>query len=210
MRNVFQLLVILLFCIVVSSCSGNRTKKAFVGTWEGSVEDEEIAVLSFMENDVFSYTTNEMGKTIMGTWTIDPNGNAVMDIEGETNKGIATFMNDEKIMLRDASESSGAVLEKSKSTSSKKAYKAFMGTWKGTYEEEPVELSFFMVKNILIWKWPGETIAGTWTIDHEGNARFTVDGEKYGATLVTEDKIVVQEEGDSEAALLEKSVSKKK
>lgn len=88
--------------------------------------------------------------------------------------------------------------------------KAFMGTWKGTYDGEPVELSFFMVKNIVIWKIPRETIAGTWTIDHEGKARMTVDDEKFIATLVTDDKIVVQYEGDSEAALLEKIDSKKK
>jgi len=132
--------------------------------------------------------------TYAGTWIIGLEDNAEMTFEGE-DKFIATPVNDGKIMVRQEGDSSQAVFEKSKSTSSKKAYKAFMGTWKGTYEGEPVELSFFMVKNIVIWKIPGETIAGMWTIDHEGNVWFT---------------IVVQYEGDSEAALLEKIDSKKK
>ena len=43
MRNVVGLSAVVLMCVVLSSCSGNRTKRAFVGTWKGSVEDEEIA-----------------------------------------------------------------------------------------------------------------------------------------------------------------------
>ena len=87
-----------------------------------------------------------------------------------------------------------------------------MGMWEGVYNEEPVEFSFFMVNNIVTWKMPEETIAGSWIIDHEGNVRITFEGEdeKFIATLVTDDKIVVREEGESEAALLEKSGSKKK
>jgi len=208
MRNVLGLLTVLLMCAALSSCSGNRPEKAFIGTWKGMYEEEPVE-FSFMEKGAcIAKTNDETDETHAGTWIIGLEGNAQMTFEGEAMKFIATPVNDGKIIVRQEGESSGAVLEKS--TPSKKANKAFMGTWKGAYQEEPVELSFFMVKNILIWKMPDETIAGTWTIDHEGNARINVDGEKFIATLVTDDKIVVREEGYSEAALLEKSVSKKK
>ena len=83
-----------------------------MGTWEGAVEDEEIAELSFMENNIFTYTSNEMEKTIAGTWTINPEGNAVMVVDGEDEKAIATLVNDEKMILQGESTSNAAVFEK--------------------------------------------------------------------------------------------------
>jgi len=209
MRNVIGLSMVLLMCAALSSCSGNKPEKAFMGTWKGMHEEEPVE-FSFMEKGLcFAKGTGD--ETHAGTWIIGLEGNPEITFEGEDEKFIATPVNGGKIIIRQEGDSSGAVLEKSTpSKKDHKAYEAYTGTWKGMYNEEPLELSFFTVKNIIIWKMPSETIAGTWTIDHEGNARISVDGEKFIATLVTEDKIVVREEGDNEAALLEKIDSKKK
>jgi len=86
-----------------------------------------------------------------------------------------------------------------------------MGTWEGKHEGEPVEFSF-MEKNIWVLKTHDVTMAGTWTIDLEGNAQITSeDGDqKTIATLMNDGKIIAREVGGSNAIVFEKSDSKKK
>ena len=85
-----------------------------------------------------------------------------------------------------------------------------MGTWKGTLKGGvTMELSF-MEKDILIIKMPDGTIAGTWTIDPEGNAMITVEDEKAIATLLNDGKIIARNENGSSSVVFEKSGSKKK
>jgi len=112
MRNVLGLSAVLLMCAALSSCSGNRPEKAFMGTWEGRHE-EEAFMLSFMDKNI--WTLKMPDETKAGTWTIDPEGNAVMTLEGETNKVIATLVNDGKIVAREEDGSNAVVLEKSDS-----------------------------------------------------------------------------------------------
>jgi hypothetical protein len=112
MRNVIGLSVVLLMCAALSSCSGNRPEKAFMGTWEG-MQEEEAFELSFMEKNIWILKTHD--ETKAGTWTIDSEGNAVMALEGETKKGIATLLNDGKIVAREEGGSKAVMLEKSDS-----------------------------------------------------------------------------------------------
>lgn len=115
-RNVVGLSAILLMCVALSSCSGNRPEKAFMGTWKGTY-DGETAELSFMEKDIFIFilTSGESHEIISGTWTIDPEGNAVMTVEDEDEKGIATLLNDDKIIVREEGNSKTTLWEKSDS-----------------------------------------------------------------------------------------------
>ena len=113
MRKVLGLSVVFLMCAALSSCSGNRPEKAFMGTWEGAHEGEAIE-FSFMEKDILIVKLED--KTIAGTWTIDPENNAVMTYwEYQDNKLIATLVNDEKIIFREEGESEAVVFEKSDS-----------------------------------------------------------------------------------------------
>lgn len=107
MRNVLGLSAILLMCIVLSSCSGNRPEKAFMGTWKGTHEGETIE-LSFMEKDIFIVKRPDQSKA--GTWTIDPEGNA--QISFEYGKMIATSVNDGRIIVRAEDGGDTVVLEK--------------------------------------------------------------------------------------------------
>lgn len=107
MRNVFGLSAVLLVCVALSSCSGNRPEKAFMGMWKGTHEGETIE-LSLMEKDISIVKTGD--ETLAGTWTIDPEGNAVITFEDE--KVIATLVNDGKIVARNEGDSSAVVLEK--------------------------------------------------------------------------------------------------
>ena len=110
MRNVVGLSAVLFVCVVLSSCSGNRPEKAFMGMWKGTHEGETIE-LSLMEKDISIAKTPD--KTLAGTWTIDPEGNAVMTFEDE--KIIAMLLNDGKIIARNEDDSSVVVFEKSDS-----------------------------------------------------------------------------------------------
>ena len=110
MRKVLGLSAVLLMCVVLSSCSGNRPEKAFMGTWKGTHEGEPIE-LSLMEKDISIANTPD--ETVAGTWTIDPEGNAVMTFEDE--KVIAMLLNDGKIIARNEDGSSSVVFEKSDS-----------------------------------------------------------------------------------------------
>lgn len=110
MRNVLGVSAVLLVCVALSSCSGNRPEKAFMGTWEGTDEEATLEV-SFMEKDILIIKTPD--ETIAGTWTIDPEGNAVMTFEDK--KVIATLLNDGKIIARSEGGSSAVVFEKSDS-----------------------------------------------------------------------------------------------
>ena len=111
MRNVIGLLVVLLMCAGLSSCSGNRPEKAFMGTWKGMYGEDPVE-FSFMEKEIVVAQT--LGKTMGGTWIIDPKGNARLTFEGEDGtKIIATAVNDGKIIAREEGESNAVVLEKS-------------------------------------------------------------------------------------------------
>jgi hypothetical protein len=107
MRKVVGLSPVLLMCIVLSSCSGNRPEKAFMGTWEGTYEGKTIE-LSFMEKGIFIVKIPD--KTFAGTWTIDPEGNAQMTYDD--GKVIATPMNDGRLIARPEDGSGAVVLEK--------------------------------------------------------------------------------------------------
>ncbi len=114
MRNVFGLSAILLTCVALSSCSGNRPEKAFMGTWEGAHEGEALE-LSFMEKDTCIVKTND--ETIAGTWTIGPEGKALMTFDDDNDKVkvIATLVNDGKIIAQKEDGSEAVVFEKSAS-----------------------------------------------------------------------------------------------
>lgn len=107
MRNVLGLSIVFLMCVVLSSCSGNRPEKAFMGTWEGTHEGETVE-LSFMEKGIWIVQLPE--DTTSGTWTVDSEGNAVLTYEG--GKVIATTMKDGRIIAREGDGSNAVVLEK--------------------------------------------------------------------------------------------------
>ena len=106
MRNVLWLSVAMLMCVALSSCA-TSPDKAFMGTWEGTDEEATLEV-SFMEKDILIIKTPD--ETIAGTWTIGPEGNAVMTFEDK--KVIATLLSDGKIIARSESGSSAVVFEK--------------------------------------------------------------------------------------------------
>jgi len=112
MRSIVGLSVVLLMCATLSSCSGNRPEKAFMGTWKG-MHEEKAFMLSFMDKNI--WTLKMPDETKAGTWTINPEGNAVMTLEGENNKVIATLVEDGKIVAREVGASNAVVLEKSDS-----------------------------------------------------------------------------------------------
>jgi hypothetical protein len=112
MRNVIGLSVVLLMCAALSSCSGNRPEKAFMGTWEGKHEGE-LVEFSFMEKNICIWVSKTHDVTKAGTWTIDPEGNARITVEG--GEAIATLMNDGKIIAREVGGPDAVVLEKSDS-----------------------------------------------------------------------------------------------
>jgi hypothetical protein len=100
MRNVLGISAVLLMCIVLSSCSGNRPEKAFMGAWENK---EDRVELTFREKGIWFYTYTYNDKTISGTWTVDPDGNALMDgREEDAEDGIARIMNDGRILWTDS------------------------------------------------------------------------------------------------------------
>lgn len=108
MKNVLGLSAVLLICVALSSCSGNRPEKAFMGTWEGTIAGGATIEISFMENDILKIKVPE--GIVTGTWTIDPDGNAVMTLRD--NKTICTLVNSRKIVTRNE-DGSSTVLEKS-------------------------------------------------------------------------------------------------
>ena len=112
MRNVLGLSVVLFVCVALSSCSGNRPEKAFMGMWKGT-DDGETIELSFLEKDISIAKKGD--ETLAGTWTIGPEGNAVITFEGEDGKIIATLLNDGKIVARKEGQSSAVVFEKNDS-----------------------------------------------------------------------------------------------
>ncbi len=95
------------------------------------------------------------------------------------------------------------------SCSGNRLERAFMGTWKGTTDGEPIELSF-MEKGIWVVKLPEETSSGTWTVDAEGNARITIEDGKAIATVVNDGTLIAREEDGSSTVVFEKSDPKKK
>ena len=107
MKNVLGLSAILLMCPALSSCSGNRPEKAFMGTWKGEYEGEPVE-LSFMERDIFIVKIPDRPFAV--TWTIDPEGNAQMTFED--GKIIATSLNDGRIIARDEDGSGAVVFER--------------------------------------------------------------------------------------------------
>lgn len=104
MRKVIEVSAVLLICMALSSCSGNRPEKAFMGTWEGAYENEPVE-LSFMEKGIWIVKLPE--ETSAGTWTVDPEGNAQMTYDD--GKSVATMMNDGRILVR-AEDGGGAVM----------------------------------------------------------------------------------------------------
>jgi hypothetical protein len=63
----------------------------------------------------------------------------------------------------------------------------FLGAWKGTHEDETY-LVEFLEKDIVIIKGEGETNAGTWTLDADGNARLVgPDTEDKAVATPTKD-----------------------
>ncbi|MBN2271810.1 MAG: hypothetical protein JXN61_14420 [Sedimentisphaerales bacterium] len=107
MRNVLVLWAVLLMCVALSSCSGNRPEKAFMGTWKGQYDGDPIE-LSFMENDIWVVKTSD--ETSAGTWSIDPDGSARLSYED--GKATAKLTNDGRIVVQPEGESNAAVLEK--------------------------------------------------------------------------------------------------
>jgi len=104
MRNVVGLSTVLLMCVALGSCSGNRPEKAFMGTWKGQYDGEAVE-LSFMEKGIFIVKIPD--KPFAGTWTMDPEGNAQMTYED--GKIIATSVSNRRIIAR-AEDGSGAVV----------------------------------------------------------------------------------------------------
>jgi len=94
------------------------------------------------------------------------------------------------------------------SCSGNRPEKAFMGTWKGQYDGDPVELSF-MENDIWVVKTSDETSAGTWSINSDGDAHMTNADVNATAKLAGEGKIIVQVEGEGNAAVLDKATRKK-
>lgn len=101
---------VVLMLVALSSCSGSRPERAFMGTWKGTIDGEAIE-LSFMEKDIWIAKLPE--ETSSGTWTIDAEGNALMSYED--GKVIATLLNDGKMIAREEDGSSAVVFEKSDS-----------------------------------------------------------------------------------------------
>jgi hypothetical protein len=118
MRTMVGFSAVVLMLVVLSSCSGNRPERAFMGTWKGTAEGEAIE-LSFMEKDVCIVKSNDKSndETIAGTWSIDPEDKAVMIFEDENNKVkvIATLLKDGKMIAQKEDESEAVVFEKSDS-----------------------------------------------------------------------------------------------
>ena len=110
MRKVVGISVVLLMCLVLSSCSGNRSEKAFMGTWKGTNSGEPVE-LSFIEKGIFIVKLPEETKS--STWTIDSEDNAVLTHEDDMV--IATLLNDGKIVARKEGGSSAVVFERSDS-----------------------------------------------------------------------------------------------
>ncbi len=106
MRNVLGLSVVLLMCAALSSCSGNKPEKGYMGTWKGTIEEGEPVELSFMEKGIFIVKIPD--KTVAGTWTMDPEGNAQMTYED--GKIIATSVSNGRIIARAEDGSGAAVL----------------------------------------------------------------------------------------------------
>lgn len=99
MRNVVGLSAVLLVCVALSSCSGNRPEKAFMGTWKGTAEGKPLE-LSFMEKGIWIVKPTDSAVLMnSGTWAIDTHGNAVMTYDN--GEGIATLMEDGRIAVRD-------------------------------------------------------------------------------------------------------------
>ncbi|HLB72633.1 MAG TPA: hypothetical protein VJJ98_01310 [Sedimentisphaerales bacterium] len=95
------------------------------------------------------------------------------------------------------------------SCSGNRPEKAFMGTWKGQYDGDLIELSF-MENEIWVGKTSDETSAGTWSINSDGDAQMTYDdAHKATVKLAGEGKMVVQVEGEGNAIVLEKATRKK-
>ena len=94
------------------------------------------------------------------------------------------------------------------SCSGNRPEKAFMGTWKGQYDGDPIELSF-MENDVWVVKTSDETSAGTWSINSQGDAHMTNADDNATAKRAGEGKIIVQAEGEGNAAVLEKATRKK-
>ncbi len=107
MRNVLGLSAVLLTCVVLSSCSGNRPEKAFMGTWTGTDEGETVE-LSFMEQGIWIVKLPD--GTTAGTWTIGPEGNAVLIYDD--SKASATPTSDGRLIVRHEGESNVMVFDK--------------------------------------------------------------------------------------------------
>ncbi len=107
MRKVFGLSAVLLICIVLSSCSGNRPEKAFMGTWKGTHEGDPVE-LSFMENGI--WIVKEAGETTAGTWVMDAEGNAKMTYDD--GKATVKLTGDGRILVQPEGESNSIVLDK--------------------------------------------------------------------------------------------------
>ena len=112
MRRVFGISAVLLMCLALSSCSGNRPEKAFMGTWEGT-QNEEPVELSLLEKDIFILKIPDGMRA--GTWTINSEGNAVMVMQDQEAKGIATIVSEGKIIVRAEDGSEAVILKKSDS-----------------------------------------------------------------------------------------------
>ena len=84
-----------------------------------------------------------------------------------------------------------------------------MGTWKGEYEGDPVELSF-MEKGVFFVKIPDSPFAGTWTIDPEGNAQMTYEDGKIIASSMDDGRIIARDEDGSGAVVFERADADKK
>ena len=108
MRKVIGFHVVMLVCVVLSSCASSP-EKAYMGTWEGTYEGETVE-LSFMEKGIWIVQTPD--NTTSGTWTVDPEGDAQMTYDD--GKAIATTMSDGRIVVKDEDGSNAAVLKKTK------------------------------------------------------------------------------------------------
>lgn len=110
MRRVVGISAVLLMCLALSSCSGNGPEKAFMGTWKATIAGGATIEVSFMEDGILQIKGPE--GTAPGTWTIDPDGNAVITFRD--NKTICMLVNDKKIVTRNE-DGSSTVLERSDS-----------------------------------------------------------------------------------------------
>jgi hypothetical protein len=107
MRKVILAAAVVGCCVVLSSCGG-RPEDAFLGSWKGTVEGDAYE-LEFLEKGVFRVKSSD--ESAAGTWTMEPNGEALLSF-GEEDKGRAVRTGEDKIIVREGDGMKSYVFER--------------------------------------------------------------------------------------------------